>query len=148
MREIHRVIGDCESATRNLVQEILSLSCEAFFLFYQKGKLKLESLSLKQRFEELKFSMVLDMTGNAASTQNFSRSMTGNAASTRRAVTTIVLAELLIDDKDISQRRRGVQNMKPFFPSHRVVIYSLSLSLSLTASLSLFVFPTTKLLIP
>ena len=116
MREIHRVIGDCESATRNLVQEILSLSCEAFFLFYQKGKLKLESLSQKQRFEELKFSMVLDMTGNAAST--------------RRAVTTIVLAELLIDDKDISERRRGVQNMKPFFPSHRVVIYSLSLSLS------------------
>ena len=80
--------------------------------------------------------MVLEMIENAASTWNFSRSMIVNTASMRRAATTIVHAKLLIDDKDIPQRRRGVHGMEPFFPSHRIVIYSISLSLSLSLSLS------------
>ena len=113
-----------------LVQETLSLSHEAFSLFCPQCELKLERFPLNQRFEEKIFSMVLEMTRNAASTQNFSRSMTGNAASRRRAATTIVYVDFLIDYKDIPQRRRGVHNMKPFFPSRRIVIYSLSLSLS------------------
>ena len=146
-REIQRVIGNFESMTRNFsARNSVSLSREAFSLFCHQCDLKLESFLLNQRFEERNFSMVLEMIENAASTRNFSQSMIANTTSTRRATTTIVPVELLIDDKDIPQRRRGIHGMEPFFPSHRIVIYSLSLSL--TASLSLFVFPTTKLLLP